>query len=82
MKFTITIASAPELEQVYAELLVDAQNWADLTQVDGALRLEIYPNPIGQPWAFDLDSLLAHLLDARHALLGDRDVGDGNQEGS
>ncbi len=76
MKFAITIASAPELEQVYAELSTDAQNWADLIQVDGVLRLEIYSNPTGQPWVFDLDSLLAHLLDARRALTGDANADD------
>jgi len=82
MRLTITIASAPELEQVYAELSADAQNWADLTQEDGVLKLEIYPNPTGQPWVFDLDSLRAHLHEARRALLNDAGVENNDQDTS
>jgi len=76
----ITIASAPELEQVYAELSADTENWADLTQEDGVPKLEIYPNPTGQPWVFDLDSLLAHLREARRVLLNDTDVENNDQD--
>ena len=80
MKFSITIASDPALDHVYAELTADAQNWADLTQVDGTLRLEMYPNPTGQPWMFDLDLLLAHLLAAKRALAGEVDRHAANPE--
>ncbi|MDB5058737.1 MAG: hypothetical protein JWO59_2209 [Chloroflexi bacterium] len=78
MKFSITIETHPYLDNVYAELMADEENWAnltleenwaDVTHEEGVPRLEIYPTLSGDPWVFELDELLAHLLAAKRELV-------------
>ena len=66
MKFVVT--SAPDREDLVAEIYCGDTQWAELSREAGPFVLEIYPNPDGTPWAFELSSVLEALEQARGRL--------------
>ena len=68
-KMRVTIASPPDREKLVAEVLYEDEQWAEINQESGALKLEIYPRRNGQPWTFALSEALLALQTAQARLL-------------
>jgi hypothetical protein len=69
-KMRISIASPPDREKLVAEVLYEDEQWAEINQESGALKLEIYPRRNGQPWAFPFDEAVLALQAAKARLIG------------
>lgn len=69
-QLTSTIASVPDRDEVVVELWYGSEQWGEIAQEGDDLRLEIYPNPAGKPWAFKFHEVLEFLKRARCRLLG------------
>ena len=69
-KLTLQIASLPDREYVVAELWYGDVQWGELFQKQGSLlTLEIYPNPTGNPWAFEFNDVVEILAQAKCSLV-------------
>lgn len=66
---TITIASVPDREELVAELWDADTQWGELSQEQGRLTLEIYPNPEGIPWNFKFNDVVEILNQAQLRLM-------------
>ena len=70
-KLTLQIASLPDREYVVAEIWYGDVQWGELSQEQGSLlTLEIYPNPTGNPWAFEFNDVVEILAQAKRRLVG------------
>jgi hypothetical protein len=73
MTFTLEMASVPDRARVVLEIWHAKNQVAEIHDPGtGLLRLEIYANPAGSRWSFDLDEWLATLTDARERLSAGR----------
>jgi hypothetical protein len=74
-KFTIDISSPPHRDKLVADILFgDEQRneqWAELNQEDGCLRIEFYPKRDGAFWEFSFDEVMQALIEAKRRLTGD-----------
>ncbi len=68
-QLTSTIASVPDRDEGVVELWCGSEQWGEIAQEGDDLRLEIYPNPTGKPWAFEFDEVVEFLKRARCRLL-------------
>jgi hypothetical protein len=66
----IIITSCPDREKVFAELYAGDDQWAELSQEEDALVLELYPREDAKPWTFQYAEVIEILQRAEHALLG------------
>jgi hypothetical protein len=69
-KIKICISSPPDREKLVAEVFFGDEQWAELNQESGELRLEIYPRQNGQPWSLDFHDVIDALSQARNRLCG------------
>ncbi len=67
----IIIASVRDREELVAEIWQENMLVAELSQEEGRLLIDIYPNPRGGPWSFQIDELLEVLQKAKSLLLQD-----------
>lgn len=72
-EMTILIASLIDREYLVAELWCGNAQWGEVSQEQGSLALEIYPNPTGEPWAFKFNDVVEILAQARYKLVGPSD---------
>jgi hypothetical protein len=58
-KFTISISSPPHREKLVADIFFGTEQsneqWAELSQDEGTLRIEFYPRRNRQFWEFSFD---------------------------
>jgi hypothetical protein len=66
----ICISSPPDREKLVAEIFFGNEEWAELNQEDGTLRLEFYPRPNREYWQLSLDEVLEALNEAKKRLIG------------
>jgi len=52
--------------------MVRNEQWAELSQEQGKLELEVYPCRDGKAWVLNYDDVVAALSEARHRLISDR----------
>ncbi len=71
LRLTYTIASVPDRDYLVAELWYDDIMWGEIAQEGGRVTLEIYADPSGQPWSFDLAEVEELLAKARKDLAGE-----------
>ena len=64
----ICISSPPNREKLVAEIFFGANQWAELNQEDGTLRLEFYPLPTGEFWQLSWDEAVGALEEAKRKL--------------
>jgi hypothetical protein len=73
-RFTVYISSPPDREKLVAEILFGdreyQEQWAELNQEDGTLRIEFYPKLDGQFWEFSFDEVMEALNGAKKRLAG------------
>ncbi len=69
-KITITIASVPDREKLVAELWVGHRQWAELSQENETLLLEIYPSSGNSAWSLDYEDTMNGLMQAKQKLTG------------
>jgi hypothetical protein len=69
-RMSVDIASPPDREKLVAELFYDREQWAEINQDSGTLRLELYPRRDGKPWDLPFDEALAVLQTAKERLIG------------
>jgi len=70
-KITTCITSPPDREKLVAEINVGNEQWAELNQEDGALRLEFYPRSNGKFWQLSFDEVIKSLNEAKKRLTGE-----------
>ena len=66
----VEIASPPDRERLVACLMVGNEQWAELSQEDETLELELYPRRDGQPWKISYEDAVAALIEAKSRLVG------------
>ncbi|MEX1094859.1 MAG: hypothetical protein WED34_02360 [Planctomycetales bacterium] len=66
----IVIASPPDREKLVAMIDGNDEQWAEINQDSGELRLEIYPRRDGRPWEFALAGALTAIETAKARLVG------------
>ncbi|MES2345428.1 MAG: hypothetical protein V4494_05790 [Chlamydiota bacterium] len=54
-KFSITVASLPNRDQLVAEIFYEDVQWVEISQDTGELIIEFYPHPTQEYWQFPLD---------------------------
>lgn len=69
MTLTYTVGSAPDREDLVADLICDDTVWAEINNEKGYLEIEIYSNPEGQPWSFPLDEAMKVIAVATERLI-------------
>jgi phage terminase large subunit-like protein len=70
MKLTVQIASAPDRDEVVAELWQGGDMLAEVQRAAGGqFMLEIYAKQGGSPWQINPDDLLAALTEAKKRLI-------------
>ena len=52
-----TVGSAPDRDDLVADLIADDVIWAQIHQENGPMELEIYANPAGVPWTLPLSDV-------------------------
>jgi hypothetical protein len=71
-KFTIWISSPPDREKLVAEIVFGdeehSEQWAELNEEDGTLRIEFYPRRDMQFWQFSFDEVINALNEAKRCL--------------
>ena len=67
----IYISSPPDRDNLVADIFFGNEQFAELNQEDGTLRLEVYPRQNGEFWQLRLDEVLVALNDARNRLIGE-----------
>ena len=67
---SVSITSPPDREKLVAEINVGNEQWAELNQEDGTLRLEFYPRPNREVWQLSFDEVLESLNEAKRRLTG------------
>ena len=67
----ICISSPPDRDKLVAEIFFGANQWAELNQEDGTLRLEFYSLPAGEFWQLSWDETAGALKEARRILLNE-----------
>jgi hypothetical protein len=67
-QMTVTIASVPHREFPVAELWYGDWMWAEVHQDGGALGIDLYPYPTGDPWRLDYREVETVLADAKARL--------------
>jgi hypothetical protein len=70
-KMSVSITSPPDREKLVAEINVGNEQWAELNQEDGTLKLEFYPRPNGEFWQLSFDEVLEALDNAKKRLVGE-----------
>jgi hypothetical protein len=64
-KFTISISSPPHPEKLVADILFGTEEgteqWTELNQDDGTLRIEFYPRRDREFWEFSFDEVMQAL---------------------
>jgi len=69
--FRILIASPPDRERLVAELYLEDEQVAEISQeVIGKFLVEIFPKLSGRPWSFDLSSFQLALNASADCLVG------------
>ena len=70
-KFEIIVASAPDREQLVAEIYYDNMFWVEIYQEEktGALVVQFYPHPKEKYWEFTFNQTEKILAKAKKALL-------------
>jgi len=71
-QMTITIASVPDREGLVAELWHCDEQWGEIFQEGGKLRLALYPNPNQSSWNFDAEDVANAIREAGERLLETR----------
>jgi hypothetical protein len=66
----VEIASPPDRENLVAPILLENEQWAEVSQESNQLLIEIYPRRDGTPWIFDLEEVINSLMEARRRLEG------------
>jgi len=69
-EMSVLISSVPDRDEVVAELRCGNVQWDEISNEQGQIRLEIYPNPDGSLWSFEFSEALHLLVQARDLLLG------------
>lgn len=64
----ICISSPPDREKLVAEIFFGNEQWAELNQEAGTLKLEFYPRRNGQFWQLSLAEVLEALNQAKMRL--------------
>lgn len=71
MSFVVEVASVPDRETVVAEIWFGDTMVAEVVGNEASnFRIEIYPNPNGAPWSFDLEAFADALKLAKERLSG------------
>ena len=70
-KYEIGISSPPDREKLVAEISFDNVQWAEINQERGALEVEFYPRPDGEPWRIDYQDAVKALDEAKRRLMGE-----------
>lgn len=68
-KFSITVASLPNRDQLVAEIFYEDVQWVEISQDTGKLIIEFYPHPTLECWQFPLDQALEALQKAKKRLV-------------
>lgn len=71
MNITIQIASVPDREKLVAELWYGNEQWGEVSQECGIMKLEIYPKISENSfsiWSFDLSEVVVKLQEAQKSL--------------
>jgi hypothetical protein len=68
-RLRFTVGSTPERDHLVADLIADDVTWAQITQESGELEVEVYCNPEGRVWAFNLDEMMRLMSAARERLV-------------
>ncbi len=69
-KFSITIASLPDREQLVAEILYEGVQWAEISQETDDFIIQFYSHPRKKYWEFPLEQAMKVLEQAKRRLLG------------
>jgi hypothetical protein len=69
--FKIDIASPPDREKLVADIFFGTEQWAELNQEDGVLKLEVYPRRDGRFWELSLAEVVEALNEAKKGLTGE-----------
>jgi len=64
----ICISSPPDRQKLVAEIFFGDEQWAELNQERGDLRLEVYPRRDGRPWSLDFQEVSDALSRAKERL--------------
>lgn len=70
-EFRICITSPPDREKLVAEIFFGNEQWAELNQEEGTLKLEFYPRPNGKFWQLSFDEVMEALNEAKRRLAGE-----------
>jgi len=70
-QFTIDIASPPDREKLVADIFFGTEQWAEVNQEDGVLRIEVYPRRDGCYWLLTFADVVEALNEAKEALTGE-----------
>jgi len=65
-----TVGSTLEREDLVADLFAGGSQVAQINQESGAFEIEVFCNPSGGPWIFDLDELVGVIAAAKVRLIG------------
>ena len=68
-KVRMCISSPPDREKLVAEIFFGPNQWAELSQEDGTLKVEFYPLPNGDFWQLSFDEAIDALEEAKKRLL-------------
>jgi hypothetical protein len=73
-RFIVEISSPPDSEKLVADILFGdrdyREQWAELNQEDGTVRIEFYPKRDGTFWKFDFEEVMGALNEAKRQLTG------------
>jgi len=64
----IGIISPPDRELLTAEIMVGSEQWAELNQEAGQMRVEFYSRRDGRPWVLNFDTVITALTNANEKL--------------
>ena len=67
----ISVISPPDREFLAVEIMIGAEQWAELNQEAGVLSFEFYPRRDGRPWRISYEDAVRALLEARNRLVGE-----------
>jgi hypothetical protein len=68
----VEVSSPPDREHLVANIMIEAAEFAEINQEEGALQVEIYPRQDGEPWRLSYSALTDAMNLAKERLEGTR----------
>jgi len=70
-QYRICLSSPPDREKLVAEIFFRDVQWVEINQEHGALEVEFYPRPDGEPWRIECETVFTALKEAKEKLIGE-----------